>query len=293
MIRSPWPVVDAAPVRLSAYSPAPMNGESPTRPGGLNGIPPVDVPAARLPARSRAIAPTVSCPNIVSTQFGIGVRPAFLPERSLVVGDEVVRIARLDPGTLGELVAHRRPVNTANGLSRTRRASVIACGTPRTDATEPTSQGCAVHHPGVELDEALLAERRATPGAEDARSLELADRRSTASRALPPSSSTCQPARAAARQPSRWRSWSGGAMSNAPPWTAIAAALARRRHAPSISPIGPVGLEAVAGHREDDGPGRAPTVDRARPACAAADVGSTKTPCAEERRAARRGSRHR
>ena len=67
-------------------------------------------------------------------------------------------------------------MKTANGLSRTRRASVIACGTPRTDTTEPTRSALTVHDPGVELDEAFLAQRGPTSRAEDARVLELAHR---------------------------------------------------------------------------------------------------------------------
>ena len=46
---SPSPVPETAQELLSAYVPAPMIGESPTRPYILFDIPPVDVPAARLP----------------------------------------------------------------------------------------------------------------------------------------------------------------------------------------------------------------------------------------------------
>src|SRR3954471_19396270 len=60
MIDSPQPVVEQPPVWLSAYRPAPISGESPTRPGSLLAVPPVDVPVARRPARSSATQPTVS-----------------------------------------------------------------------------------------------------------------------------------------------------------------------------------------------------------------------------------------
>src|SRR5688572_4400054 len=43
---SPSPVQDTAAVALLAYVPAPMSGESPTRPGSLLLRPPVDVAAA-------------------------------------------------------------------------------------------------------------------------------------------------------------------------------------------------------------------------------------------------------
>src|SRR5215472_4983184 len=56
---SPAPVPETAQDWLDAYVPAPMIGESPTRPGILACMPPVDVPAATLPWRSRATTPTV------------------------------------------------------------------------------------------------------------------------------------------------------------------------------------------------------------------------------------------
>ena len=40
---TPQPVVETAPDWLSAYPPAPMIGESPTRPGALPTMPPVEV----------------------------------------------------------------------------------------------------------------------------------------------------------------------------------------------------------------------------------------------------------
>eukprot|EP00966_Prymnesium_polylepis_P308958 7139131-Prymnesium_polylepis.1 len=62
MIASPWPVQLTAPASLSAYTPPPTMGESPTRPGSLHEMPPVEVAAARLPSASNATAPTVSTP---------------------------------------------------------------------------------------------------------------------------------------------------------------------------------------------------------------------------------------
>src|SRR5262249_55290652 len=59
MMASPSPVHDTPPSVLSAYVPHPMSAESPTRPGSLPDVPPVDVAAAMVPARSSATAPTV------------------------------------------------------------------------------------------------------------------------------------------------------------------------------------------------------------------------------------------
>ncbi len=56
---SPVPVQDTAQVLLSAYVPAPMMGESPTRPRIFIIMPPVEVPAARFPYPSSATQPTV------------------------------------------------------------------------------------------------------------------------------------------------------------------------------------------------------------------------------------------
>ena len=53
MNSSPTPVHDTAHVALSAYVPAPMIGTSPIRPNLLPVSPPLDVPAARFPARIR------------------------------------------------------------------------------------------------------------------------------------------------------------------------------------------------------------------------------------------------
>src|SRR5271169_5177665 len=60
IIASPHPVTETPPTELSAYVPAPMIGESPTRPGYLFNVPPVDVPTQIFPLLSNATAPTVS-----------------------------------------------------------------------------------------------------------------------------------------------------------------------------------------------------------------------------------------
>jgi hypothetical protein len=59
MMASPSPVQETPPTELSAYVPHPIRALSPTRPGALPAVPPVDVAAAMVPPRSRAMAPTV------------------------------------------------------------------------------------------------------------------------------------------------------------------------------------------------------------------------------------------
>src|SRR5919198_931427 len=82
MIASPSPVHDTPPSELSAYVPHPISAVSPTRPGRLPTIPPVDVAAATVPWRSSAVAPTVPredparrAPAGVAAATASGARP--------------------------------------------------------------------------------------------------------------------------------------------------------------------------------------------------------------------------
>ncbi len=59
MNSSPIPVQETAQAPLAANVPAPTIGESPTRPGNFLAVPPVLVPAARLPRESSTTQPTV------------------------------------------------------------------------------------------------------------------------------------------------------------------------------------------------------------------------------------------
>ena len=54
MIASPSPVQEIAAVASSAQVPQAISGESPTRPGCLPSVPPVEVAAATRPWASRA-----------------------------------------------------------------------------------------------------------------------------------------------------------------------------------------------------------------------------------------------
>src|SRR4029453_6212450 len=56
---SPVPLAETAHDLFDAYLPAPMVGQSPTRPQRFPVVPPVDVPAATLPFMSSAATPTV------------------------------------------------------------------------------------------------------------------------------------------------------------------------------------------------------------------------------------------
>ena len=261
-----------------------MNGESPTLPAGLNGIPPVEVPAARSPARSSAIAPTVSCPNIVSTQFGSGCA-----RRS----SQIAR-SRSDTRSSGSHVstparsANWRapgPVNTANGLSSTRRASVIAWGMPRTETTEPTWRAAPSMIPASSSmkPSSLSAEPRPAPKIPDPSSSRTAaldgiERRAAFLQHLPAGAGRRQAALAMAAVLGRG-DVEGAAVDRDRRRAVVGSSCGEYLARWGRSPSG-------RGRSSRGRPSRgiAPTADRARPACAAAEVGSTKRPCASSAR---------
>ena len=64
MFASPRPVLPAAPTSLSQYCPAPIMGESPTRPGTFHAIPLVVVTEARSPVAVTAFMLIVPVVNL-------------------------------------------------------------------------------------------------------------------------------------------------------------------------------------------------------------------------------------
>src|SRR3990170_4498688 len=80
MISSPIPVTETAPCGPE-YKPAPRIGESPTRPGSMNDVPPVELAAANRPRRSRATAPTVSVGYVRNFRAHAGTLPATIWRR--------------------------------------------------------------------------------------------------------------------------------------------------------------------------------------------------------------------
>ena len=123
MIASPSPVQEIATVASSAQVPAAISGESPTRPGCLRRLPPVEVAAATPPWASSATAPTVSRAR----------RAALSPVRNQSSGRFEPGVARERSGRVADqhhvapLVEHRprradRVADPAQGGHRTRRA---------------------------------------------------------------------------------------------------------------------------------------------------------------------------
>lgn len=79
MTSSPCPVAVAAPMALSTYRPAPMMGESPTRPRSLKAMPLVVQAPLRLPCMSMAIMPMVSW--LLGLLFSMLIFWSFCPSR--------------------------------------------------------------------------------------------------------------------------------------------------------------------------------------------------------------------
>ena len=78
MFDSPRPVEPAAPTVLSVYSPAPMIGESPTRPGTFHEMPLVVVHELTSPAAFTAFMLIVPCVQLTSPSESSGLAFAAL-----------------------------------------------------------------------------------------------------------------------------------------------------------------------------------------------------------------------
>ena len=219
MIDSPWPVHDTATVASSAHVPAPISGESPTRPSRWPDTPPVDVAAARRPSASRATAPTVPRAPAASPSLS-----ASSASRSRSVTNHV-SFSKASPAVAANSIAGGADEQhvAALGEHRARRADRVAHaahGRHRAGGARG-----AVHDRRVELDAAVLGQRGAAPGVElgvvlehDDGGLDGVERRS------PPSASTACPASTAAAAPARMRPARSGSSIDppAPPWTTIA-----------------------------------------------------------------------
>ena len=223
MIASPSPVQETATLSSSAQVPAPISGESPTRPRRWPIVPPVEVAAASRPSRSRATAPTVPAaqprsPEASTVALAVGDQPRRIAELDAVVGRERAR-RRAHEQHVVAVAQHRAggADRVAHALHAGHRADVAAR---------------ALHHRRVELDPAVLGQRGAAARVEDRVVLEHDDRgldrveRAAAGRehgvSRPP-----PPAAA----PARMRSSRSGSVGTrpAPPWTTIAASAIWRR----------------------------------------------------------------
>ena len=186
MIASPSPVQETATLSSSAQVPAPISGESPTRPRRWPIVPPVEVAAASRPSRSRATAPTV---------------PAAQPEvaggehLALAVGDQPRRVAQLD-AVVGRERARRRRRRAARGGRRAAPRGRRGPGCARPPRTPPRRRSgpCPPSPTASSSTPPSSVSAAPRPALNTGSSSSTTTAASTASSALPPAASTAWPA---------------------------------------------------------------------------------------------------
>src|SRR5262245_24269204 len=213
MIASPSPVADTAPSELSAYVPHPMSALSPTRPGSLACVPPVEVAAAEVPWRSSATAPTV--PSRAASASG---RVEF--HRRCCRSVTSVRGSHSGmPAKRAKASAPSATSRTCRPSSSTRRAREIGFAMRVTAATAPESRRSpSMIDASISMAPALFR-TEPRPALKRGRSSSVRTADSTASSARPPALRIRHPASAAARTPSRSSSTPSAGLAPAPPCT--------------------------------------------------------------------------
>ena len=209
---SPWPVHDTA-TRRSAQVPAPITGESPTRPGRWPWRPPVEVAAASSPSASRHTAPTVS-PSPVS-------RSARRRRWRSVTNSEGSRCA--SPHAAANASA-RSPASSTSGSSSRAAAAATGWRVRRTSATPPAARSLPRIMEALSSTDPSSHSTAPYPAFSSAQSSIAITAAPTASTAPPPRSSARAPSARAAARASRYsaaRSRSSGPNPPAPPCTTI------------------------------------------------------------------------
>src|SRR5215831_1800439 len=205
LVPPPPPERERAPAVLSAYVPQPIKGESPTRPGGLPVIPPVEVAAATRPRRSRATAPTVPPITLSSLRRCASVISSSGSQKAM-------------PSSRARAMAPSPTKNEWRSASRMRRASVIGWRMLVTQATAPFRR---VSPSMIDASISTVPSEVSTeprPALKRGLSSMAATAASTASTALPPSRSRAHPADTASRIPCRSSSRANSGSAPAPPW---------------------------------------------------------------------------
>ena len=169
---SPQPVAEASPQRSSAYVPAPMIAESPTRPGALSCVSPVDVAAATWPCASachRAHRAHLCGQRLVAALVGDEILlPGAHAKKTLeLVADQQVTIAtQYDAAFAGKGLrpkAHQQHVRRILEHA-TRQADGVTHTCHR--GRGAGAQQLALHDRGVELDRAGLIQMRTVASVE-------------------------------------------------------------------------------------------------------------------------------
>src|SRR5437773_2763361 len=119
-------------------------GESPTRPGIMNAVPPVELPAQNRPAESRATAPTVPIRSLKASHFFAygGTSPFLLSSRDCfhrLIASGVTGSYRRNPIRRANRMASG-PTRSTCGVSITFRATRTGFFTYSTAATAPASR---------------------------------------------------------------------------------------------------------------------------------------------------------
>ena len=166
---------------MSAKVPAPMIGVSPTRPGNLPVIPPVEVAAARSPRQSRATAPTVPCRRASSSSAIAG--SARRAKRLLQAPRHRASVAKYSGSAKIKPACSRQKASAPSPTSRTCGECSITARAARTGFFGPKIAGdragpavAPVHHRGVHLLRAGGGEHRAASGIEQRVVLQRDDR---------------------------------------------------------------------------------------------------------------------
>ena len=154
MIASPSPVQEIAAVASSAHVPAAISGESPTRPGCLPLMPPVEVAAATPPLRVAG--------------DGADGPPRRRRAARRAPRCETSRRARCRGPARGRSGPAGSPTSiTCRPSSSTARAAAIGLRMPVIAATAPAARSAPAHDRRVVDDRAALVQRRAAAGVED------------------------------------------------------------------------------------------------------------------------------
>ena len=160
MIDSPWPVHETATVASSAHVPAPISGESPTRPEPL---------AGHAAGRGRGRQAAFGVARHGADRAARAGRVARLGGRARCRSRSVtnqVSDSKSSPAVAANSIAGGPTSSTCRPSASTARAARIGLRTPRTAATAPAARVGAVHDRRVELDAPVLGQRGAAAGVE-------------------------------------------------------------------------------------------------------------------------------
>ena len=145
-ISSPVPVAVARPTPGSTKRPCPAIGESPTRPGTLNGRPLVEQPAASLPSFERPRTPMVSWPKGAAPAGGSPGRNSRPPPGPPRPGSTGRNRASPDPdeSPVASGSRSRQATNAARASGACSSTDSRPWVSAKSSASSPQSKRCSV-----------------------------------------------------------------------------------------------------------------------------------------------------